>query len=287
MNFLLSKISFNFDGFFSNIGAIFSDFGISDAIDIFLVSVFFILAFRFIRGRKAGALIVGIVLCFIVLVVAAIFELDALYSLLSGIFDNGTILIIILFSPEIRDALERIGSGSIHSIINFSDHNKKKALYYNVIEHICSATRELSADSTGALIVIENTTRLSDIVETGIRINADVNSSLLRNIFYTTAPLHDGAVVITEGRLTAAGCYLPLTRRTDVDTDLGTRHRAAIGMSETSDAIIVVVSEETGAISVAHDCTLVRNITPEALRRYLLDHLIKNYNPTERGNNAE
>jgi diadenylate cyclase len=287
MNAVFSGIDFSFMDFFANIKDIFLSFRVADAVDILLLAALFIITFRFLRGKKAIALIVGIVVCFVALVLSAVFELRVLYSLFSGIFNNAALLIIILFAPEIRDALEKIGSGSIHGIINFTEHKKKKELYYNVVENICSATRVLSSESCGALIVIEKTTRLSDIVDTGIMINADVSSSLLRNIFFNKAPLHDGAVVIVEGRIAAAGCYLPLTRRTDVDVDLGTRHRAAIGMSESSDAIVVVVSEETGAISVAHDCTLIRNLTPEALRRYLLDNLVKNYTQSDRSAGAE
>ena len=117
--------------------------------------------------------------------------------------------------------------------------------------------------------MIERTTRLDEITETGVLIHADVNSFLIRNLFFNKAPLHDGAIVIQEAKIVAAGCLLPLTRRSDVDTDLGTRHRAAIGMSESSDAIVIVVSEETGRISVAHDCSLMRDFTEDSLRAYL------------------
>jgi diadenylate cyclase len=189
--------------------------------------------------------------------------------------DIGIIALIILFQPEIRDALEKVGSGSMNGIMTFGDQKKKRQLYSKSIDQICSAVTDLSRTKTGALIVISRTTKLDEIAETGITINADVNSFLLRNIFFNKAPLHDGAVIIDEARILAAGCLLPLTRRTDVDADLGTRHRAAIGMSETSDAIIIVVSEETGTISIAYDCTLTRDYNAESLRPFLMKKLLR------------
>ena len=184
------------------------------------------------------------------------------------------LVILIIFQPEIRDALERIGSESIHGLLSFSDRKKKKELYQTIIDNVVTSVKEMSADSTGALIVLERTAALTDIVGTGITINADVKASLIRNLFFNKAPLHDGAVVISEGRIAAAGCFLPLTRRSDVDPDLGTRHRAAIGMSEISDAVVVVVSEETGSVSVAYDCMLIRNVSFDKLKALLSDLLL-------------
>ena len=250
-------------------------FRVIDAIEILILSVFLFFAFKFLKGRKAGALIIGILICFILLFVSNLFELNVLNSILSSIVGSGTLVIIVIFQPEIREALERIGSGSIHGIMSFSDRKKKKELYYNVIEHICEAVKEMSHESTGALIVIERTTGLAEIINTGIVLNADVSSSLIRNLFYNRAPLHDGAVVISEGRIAAAGCFLPLTRRNDVDPDLGTRHRAALGISESSDALTIVVSEETGMISVAYDCTLTRGLTYDDLKLFLNENLLR------------
>ena len=231
------------------------------------------LTFRFIRGRKAGVLLIGILIFGIVLAVTFFFNLSATYFIFSQIFKVGVIAIIIIFQPEIRDALEKIGSGSISGFLAFGDQ-KKRQLYLNSIDNICTAVNDLASTKTGALIVLSRNTKLDDIIETGIFINANVNSYLLRNLFFNRAPLHDGAVVIDEGRIAAAGCLLPLTKRTDVDGDLGTRHRAAIGMSESSDAIVIVVSEETGTISIAHDCELLRDFTASSLRKYLLKKLV-------------
>jgi len=254
---------------------LFLSFDIVDFIEIFIISVLLFIAFRFLKGRKAGALIIGIAVCLLALVVSRIFELNVLYSIFKSIIGSGTLVIIIIFQPEIREALEKIGSGSIHGIMSFSDRKKKKEQYYNVIENVCAAVKELSLESTGALIVIEKTTRLAEIIQTGIVINSDVNASLIRNLFFNKAPLHDGAIVIAEGRIAAAGCFLPLTRRSDIDPDLGTRHRAAIGMAESSDAIVIVVSEETGAISVAYDCTLERQLSLDELNAFLMETLLR------------
>lgn len=263
-------------GFFDRIALVFADFNpVRDIIDIVLLAAILFFAFRFLKSRKTVAIVIGVLSCLAVMMLARFFELRALYTIFEAILSGGPILLIVLFQPEIRDILERIGTGSLKGIMTFSDRRKKRELYTNVIDNICSAVKDLSADSTGALIVIERTTRLSDIIATGVTINADVNASLLRNLFYNKAPLHDGAVVIAEGRISAAGCFLPLTRRTDLNSELGTRHRAAIGMSETSDAIIIVVSEETGVISIAYDCTLERNITPEELKAFMLENILR------------
>lgn len=247
----------------------------SDVLDIFIMTVLFVIAFNFLKGRKAGALIVGIVVCFVVFLIAQILDLDGIKFILSGVFEFGILAIIILFQPEIRDALEKLGSGSISGFLSLREQRDKNQQYKAVINNITSAVRELSDSKTGALIVIERTTQLDDITQTGVSINADVNAFLIRNIFFNKAPLHDGAIVIEDARITAAGCLLPLTRRHDMGSELGTRHRAALGMSETSDAIIIVVSEETGMISVAFDCSLTRGFTADSLRRYLLKKLLK------------
>ncbi len=279
MKALLQINTDGFEGFFLKLGDIFRDFKPSDAVDIILLTLALFIAFRFLKTRKAGALIIGILVCAVIWGIASIFNLDGLHFILSGVFNYGILALVIIFQPEIRDALERLGSGSLGRFSTLGD--KQKKLYYSVIDNICSAVADLSSSKTGALIVIERTTQIDDIAETGVKINADVNSSLLRNIFFNRAPLHDGAVVIEDGRITAAGCLLPLTRRTDVDTNLGTRHRAALGMSESSDAIIIVVSEETGVISVAFDCRLTRDYTSSTLRSFLTKKIIRSASDIE------
>ena len=271
---LTSRIGSFFSSFMNLVPACISDFSLTDAIDIFVLTFVLFFLLRFVRGRKGGVLLIGIFILLILTAVAHFFGLDATYYTFSLIFDVGVIAIIILFQPEIRDALERVGSGSINGIMSLGDQKKKQQQYYSVINHVTTAINDLAGSKTGALIVISRTTKLDDIIQTGVKMNSEISSFLLRNLFFNKAPLHDGAVVIDDGKIAAAGCLLPNTRRHDIDSDLGTRHRAAIGMSEISDAIIVVVSEETGTISVAHDCTLTRNYTSDGLRKFLIQKLI-------------
>ena len=261
--------------FFQKLGEAFSAFTFFDAIDIIFLSVLFFFAFRFFKGRKAGALIIGIIVCLAILIIAFALGLDGTYFIFSGIFKIGALALVIIFQPEIRDVLQKLGSGSINGILGLGDQRKKKQMYYRAVDSICSAVSDLSRTKTGALIALSRNTSLEDVIQSGITINADVNSYLLRNIFFNKAPLHDGAVVIDEGRIVAAACLLPLTRMQGIDGDLGTRHRAAIGMSECSDAIVIVVSEETGIISVAYDCALTRNYTRDSLRNFLLKTWIR------------
>ena len=275
LKFSADSVRNSFSAFFSSLKEILVDFTVIDAIDIVLLSAILFFAFRFFKSRKAGVLLVGVLLIVTLTYLAYLFNFDATYFIFSAILDIGVLALVILFQPEIRDALEKVGAGSVVGIMSFGDQKKKRQLYSKAIEQICSSVTDLSRTKTGALIVISRTTKLDEIIETGITINSDVNSFLIRNIFYDKAPLHDGAIVIDDARIAAAGCLLPLTRRTDVDADLGTRHRAAIGMSETSDAIVIVVSEETGTISVAYDCTLTRNYSAESLRSFLTKKILR------------
>lgn len=278
MDWMLNVAKYNIkaiiDTFASVASSAFSNFSLYDAIDIFLLTVFFFFVFKFMKGKKLGSLIVGVLVCFIAYAIASVFSLSGIKFILSGLFQIGMLAFIILFQPEIRDLLERLGSKSIVRLFSIGDSGKRENLNYQVIDNICSAVRDLSSTKTGALIVIERTTQLDEVTRTGVTINADVNSYLLRNLFYDKAPLHDGAVVIDEGRIASAGCILPLTRRSDFEGDLGTRHKAAIGLSEICDAIIIVVSEETGIISVAMDYTLTRNYTADTLRKFLLKNML-------------
>ncbi len=267
-----------FSGFFEYAKKVFMEFNVFDAIDIIILTAIFVFAYKFLKSRKSGALLIGVGICLVAVTIATLLNLDGVRFILSAIFENGVIVLIILLQPEIRDVLEKVGTGSLSGIMSFGDSKRRKQLYNAAIDNICAAVNDLSNTKTGALIAVVRTTKLDEIMHTGIVINADVNSFLLRNLFFNKAPLHDGAVIIDEARIAAAGCLLPLTRRTDVDSDLGTRHRAAIGLSETSDAVVIVVSEETGTISVAYDCTLTRNLNVDQLRRFLMQKLIRTNN---------
>ena len=272
IQFSFSKITERFSAFFSSAVGSFKNFTLFDALDILLLSALLYFLFRFVINRKSHTILIGIGVGLILYVLTLVFDLSATNFILDSVIRMGGLALLILFQPEIRDAFEKIGSGALSSITSLADRKKKEAVN-SAIEQICIAVADLSKTRTGALIAIARTTKIDDVMQTGVTVNADVNSFLLRNLFFHKAPLHDGAVIIDEARIAAAGCLLPLTRRSDVDSDLGTRHRAAIGLSETSDAVIIVVSEETGIISVANDCTLTRNYTPESLKTYLMEKI--------------
>lgn len=265
----------DFSSFFYFLKDAFASFKVNDAIDILLLTLVFSFALKFLKNRKAGALIIGIGICLVVFIVASVFELSGVRFILSGIFQIGVLAFVIIFQPEIRDLLEKMGSGSIRGLRSIGEQNRQKQLHYKSIDNICKAVRILSVEKTGALIVIERTTQLDDVISTGVFIDAEVSESLLRNLFYNRAPLHDGAVVISGGKIAAAACILPLPTRTAVDNDLGTRHRAAIGISEISDAITIVVSEETGIVSIARETELIRNFTADSLRKYLMREIVR------------
>ena len=264
----------NISAFTDNIKEIFTHFQWTDAVDIVILAILFYFVFSFFRSRKTGTLLVGIFLCLLLYAIAAFFDLTGVQYILSGIFQIGALAIVIIFQPEIRDLLETIGSGSLKGIKNIGDITRKKQAQYKAIDNICKAVHVMSAEKTGALIVITRTIALDDIVSTGIEINANVSDYLIRNLFYDKAPLHDGAIVIEGDRIKAAACILPLPRHTHVDSDLGTRHRAAVGLSEVSDSIIIIVSEETGVISVAKESELKRNFTEDSLRKLLVKELV-------------
>ena len=269
----------SFSEFLTKSGQIFSEFDLlRDGLDILILALLFYFVLRFFRSRKAGTLIIGILICVVLYVVAEQLGLTGVKYILSGVFKIGALAIVIIFQPEIRDLLESIGSGSLKGIRTISELRRDKQAKFKAIDNICKAVRVMSADKTGALIVIGRTTQLEDIVHTGIEINADVSDYLIRNLFYDKAPLHDGAVVIEGNRIKAAACILPLPKHTYVHNELGTRHRAAIGLSEVSDAIIIIVSEESGVVSVAKESELKRNFTEDSLRNFLIKELVGNKN---------
>lgn len=272
---LTSIFDSNFSEIIEKCKVAITDFHIKDAIEIIILAGMLFLAFQLLKGRKAGALVTGLIVLAGLSVLSSLFDFNVLYKLFSTVLGSGLLVVIIIFQPEIRDALEKIGNGSLKGIMSFSDRKKKKEQYLNAIENICSAVAELSRESTGALIVVERSIRLSDVIKMGVVIDANVNDLLIRNLFYNKAPLHDGAVVISGEKIVAAGCFLPLTQRVDLDSSLGTRHRAAIGLAERSDAIVIVVSEETGGISIAYDFSLIRNVKPKELKEFLLENVLR------------
>lgn len=239
---------------------------IIDIIDILLVAIIIFYIVKFIRDRRASKLAMGVFLIVILMFISELLNMRALNFIFSNLVQVGLIAIIILFQPELRSVLEKFGGVSFIKTISES---KNLALKHSVVTAICEAASELSREYTGALIVIERSTPLGEIIKTGTVVNADVTVPLLKNIFFNKAPLHDGAVIIRGGRICAAGCFLPMSTNDDIIKDLGTRHRSAIGMSENSDAIIIVVSEETGTISLAIDGQLRRNYDYNTLKAEL------------------
>lgn len=248
-------------------------FGWLDALDIFLLAGLLFLVLHFLNNHKAGVLVFGVAAFLAIYWLSDLLHLDAMHMIFESLYRVGALALIIIFQPEIREALEKVGSRSIGTFRVISERLRRHRSYSAVIENICSAVTDLSASKTGALIVISGSNKLDDMMESGIPIHADVNSFLIRNLFFDKAPLHDGAIIIDDARIAAAGCVLPLTRRTDVDSNLGTRHRAAIGVSEVSDSVTVVVSEETGIISVAYEGRLERNLTPAKLKEVLAERI--------------
>lgn len=259
--------------FFANIGKLFGDFGINDVVDILIVSTVLYYLIIFIYDRRAGKLAVGVALLFVLLAVSTLFDLHVLSYLLKNIVQVGMIALFILFQPELRSMLEKMGNESFKNL-KIRD-NSDRAETEQMIETVASTVEELAASKTGALIVIERGTKLGDNIKTGIVINADVNPYLIKNIFFDKAPLHDGAMIIRNNRIYACGCFLPLSYNTDIIRNVGTRHRAAIGMSENSDAVIVAVSEETGIVSIAQGGKLTRNFDKASLIAYLSDNLLE------------
>ena len=242
-------------------------------IDIFIVSFLTVQIVKILKGSRAMQLVKGIIFLLVITWLSSIFNLKILNYILTTVMTYGVILLIILFQPELRRALEQLGSSN------------KLTRYFGLEKDIISKTKEdiykigiavmeLSKTKTGALIVIERDIKLKEIISTGVTINAEISPQLLVNIFTPNTPLHDGAVIISENKVAAAACMLPLASDGNIARELGTRHRAAIGMSKESDAIIVVVSEETGKISIAKEGTLIADLKEEALKKILISNII-------------
>lgn len=247
---------------------------ISDIIDIIIVSVILYYLINLIRETRAMQLVKGIIFLFIVFFISQWLKLNALNYILGGAMQIGAFAIIVIFQPELRNLLERMGRFKVGRIIDFAADTSDEDMQ-RVIESVALAAVNMSESKTGALIVMERATRLGEFISTGTMLDASVSSGLLENIFVPNTPLHDGAVIIRNDRIVTAGCLLPLTANNNLSRDLGTRHRAAIGLSEVTDAAIIVVSEETGKISLALNGSLTRNLSKESLVKALTKILTK------------
>ncbi len=264
--------------FFQQAFGVISSFRFSDFLDICLVAFVVYSVVKLVRETRAIQLFKGIVLFALVYVVITVLEMQASSYLFRSVASNAIICLVIIFSPEIRHALESLGRRSLTSLSPFNLSKNSRELFNeklnNMITEVCRSVSSMSEKKIGALIVFERKTLLGSIIETGTTVDATVTEELLGTIFFPKTPLHDGASIVRADRLTAAGCILPLTKNNELSKELGTRHRAAIGMSEESDAIIVVVSEETGYISFVEKGNIKRNITSSDLRVMLQENLI-------------
>ncbi len=242
---------------------------LSDLVDIALVAILLYNLLKMIRETRALQLVKGLIILFLALQLSAWLNLTTMNYLLRNTMQVGMFAIIVIFQPELRSMLERVGRSKVGSLIDFSIAPQGEE-QTGKIDEIVEACVHLSYSKTGALIVLERETKLGDVINTGTYLEADITSALLENIFVPNTPLHDGAVVIRGDKILTAGCLLPLTSNSNLSRELGTRHRAALGMSETSDAMVVVVSEETGKISLAVSGSLTRNLNEASLKHALM-----------------
>lgn len=249
-----------------------------DIIDMLLLSYFIYKGIKLVRETKAQQLLTGILIIVAVYIVSSQLKLKVMSYLLQNFFQVGILAVVIVFQPELRRILERVGRTNVKSLNVFNDGYKADNIsqnWHDAIESIGEAVSQLSETTTGALIVIERKIRLGEQIDTGTIMDCIPSVAALGSIFFPKTPLHDGAVIIRNARIIAAGCFLPTPQKEErINKQLGSRHRAAIGMSENSDAIIIVVSEETGTISIAENGELTRGYTKERLIKYLMSQIL-------------
>lgn len=278
----ISNLSFNFLDYIKELQTNpwqIVTFALDITIVIFLIAYFVKVA----KKSRVWQLLKGIVLLVAITILSNVFELKLLYFILTSFMSYGVIALLIIFQPELRRAIEQLGSNTFSKMfgIDKSIMDRTKEDIYKIV----IAVEEMAKTKTGALIVFERDIKIQDIIETGIKLDAEISPQMLVNIFVPKTPLHDGAVIISNNKITAAACILPLTSDKDVARELGTRHRAAIGASKESDAIAVVVSEETGKVSIAKDGTLIADVKEDALKRILIKNLVTAKFGTEKSSN--
>ncbi|MEE0796481.1 MAG: diadenylate cyclase CdaA [Anaerovoracaceae bacterium] len=249
------------------INNIISSIGVTDVLDIAIVAFLVYKVLGFIKETRAEQLAKGLLVLVIFTILSDFIHLYTLHWILSGLLSVGLIAIVVIFQPELRRALEHLGRNRFSNIMGDIDKEEAKRM----VTEIVRAVETMSSSRTGALIVIEKEITLNDIVETGTVIDAYISAEMIGNIFYEGAPLHDGALILRGDRLYAAGCVLPLTQNKELSKELGTRHRAGIGITENSDALVIIVSEETGVISLAQNGELTRFLEAKRIEKTLLD----------------
>ena len=261
----------------TNLGYRLSSFAMSlrlvDVLDILVIAYLIYRLLLLVRKTNSSRLIKG-VLVFIIALWLSVDRLQALNFVLNKVVEWGVVALLVLFQPEIRRVLEQVGSSSLPFLQFFSKPRVDRQTIEQAISQTVSACGDMSKSRTGALIVFERHNQLDEMLRSGTKLDAEVSSELLKNIFFVKAPMHDGAVIVREGRVLGAGCMLPLSRNVNLSRDLGMRHRAGIGMSENSDAVVVLVSEETGSISVAVGGMLKRHLMTETLEQLLRNELL-------------
>jgi len=256
------------------VSSFFLNFRIRDFIDIILISIVIYQVLKLTKQTRAISVMKGLGVLLLAAGVSEALRLQTINWLLTYVINYGVVVLVVLFQPEIRRLLENIGQGNFirqaTMFLSTSNNTQQRDDSY-IADEMFDALVNMSRTRTGALIVVQQETSLDAIMQSGTKVDAAVTSELIENIFYPNTPLHDGAVIISDGRVSAAACILPLTRRTDINQNLGTRHRASIGISEASDAYCFVVSEERGTISMAHDGVLKENYDSAALRTVLAE----------------
>lgn len=265
--------------FWSSLVGVVRTIRVSDVIDMVIVSFLIYNIIKIIKETRAVQLLKGIIMLALAYFIAVQFGLRTIQYVLQFIFSYGIFALLIVFQPEIRRALEHVGRTKLKNLHLFSFTSEDRKNWISCINVLCDSAAVLSKDKTGALIVIERTTKLGDIIKSGTLVKAQPSVELICNIFFPNTPLHDGAMIVRDGRVYAAGCILPLSNNLEISKLLGTRHRASLGVSEVSDAIVVVVSEETGVISVAENGQLQRNLSYIDLNNLLTEQLV----PPEKG----
>lgn len=244
---------------------------ITDILDMAIIAFLIYKGIKFITKSATMRVMRGIIILFVVMGLATVLDLYVIKFLLGKTMEFGVLVLVVLFQPELRKLLERVGSSAFMNIFGKAEVSREMEL---AINETISACEDMSRSRTGALIIFEREIKLDDTLKTGTTVNADLNSELLKNIFFPNTPLHDGAVIIRDGRIAAAGCILPNSSNPNISKELGTRHRAGIGMSEVSDAVVIVVSEETGSISVAVDGMLKRHLAHDTFEKILRNELM-------------
>jgi diadenylate cyclase len=263
--------------FWAKLYFLFSNIKFADVLDVAIVAFLIYEVILLVRHTRAQQLAYGVLLLLLVWVLSRAANLRALQVILEGIMSFGLVAVVVIFQPELRRALEQVGGVNTALSKLFRQKgmdDSRRSQWEGALVAVCDAAERMGEEKVGALIVLERQTNLVEIIHTGTPLHSDVNVEVLTTVFYEGTPLHDGAVVIREGRVEAAGCFLPLSNNLEIGKDMGTRHRAALGMSENSDAVVVVVSEETGIISLAKTGVMIRRLDRQNLFNLLISEMI-------------